>query len=78
MNDVFVVAYEGSRIYNLQYRICDRWGGEVYSAKGIENGWDGKKSGKECPGGAYVYKIVFLLDGVPGNQERVGTVMLVR
>jgi hypothetical protein len=50
----------------------------VYSAKGIENGWDGKKSGKECPGGVYVYKIVFLLDGVPGNQERVGTVMLVR
>ncbi|MDX9906613.1 MAG: gliding motility-associated C-terminal domain-containing protein [Bacteroidales bacterium] len=58
--------------------MCDRWGGEVYSAKGIENGWDGKKSGKECPGGVYVYKIVFLLDGVPGNQERVGTVMLVR
>ncbi|MDX9906795.1 MAG: gliding motility-associated C-terminal domain-containing protein [Bacteroidales bacterium] len=78
VNDVFRVEADGSRIYNLQTRIYDRWGGEVFTSKGIENGWDGKKNGKECPGGVYVYKIVFSLDGVAGNQERVGTVMLVR
>ena len=80
INDIFQIKFPNSKfiIQNLKLIIFDRWGGEVYSAKGIENGWDGKKSGKECPGGVYVYKIVFLLDGVPGNQERVGTVMLVR
>jgi gliding motility-associated-like protein len=78
VNDVFRVKADGTRIEDLGLRIYDRWGGEVYSAKGIENGWDGKKNGKDCPGGVYVYKIVFSLDGVAGNQERVGTVMLVR
>jgi gliding motility-associated-like protein len=78
LNDVFRVEGDGSRIEDLGLRIYDRWGGEVFSAKGIENGWDGKKAGKDCPGGVYVYKIVFSLDGVAGNQERVGTVMLVR
>jgi hypothetical protein len=32
----------------------------------------------KCPEGVYVYMIVFSVDGVPSNQERVGTVMLVR
>jgi len=78
VNDVFRVEADGSRIEDLGLRIYDRWGGEVFSAKGIENGWDGKKAGKYCLGGVYVYKIVFSVDGVPGNKERVGTVMLVR
>ena len=78
VNDVFWVEGDGSRIYNLQTRIYDRWGGLVFSSSGIENGWDGKKNGNPCPGGVYVYKIVFSVDGVAGNQERVGTVMLVR
>jgi len=78
VNDVFRVEGDGSRIYNLQTRIYDRWSGLVFSSSGIENGWDGKKNGNPCPGGVYVYKIVFSVDGVQGSQERVGTVMLVR
>jgi len=78
VNDVFRVSADGLSIVDCRFSIFDRWGGEVFSSKGIENGWDGKKNGKECPGGVYVYKIVFSLDGVAGNKERVGTVMLVR
>jgi len=78
VNDVFRVVAEGSRIEELELRIYDRWGGMVFESSGIENGWDGKKAGKDCPGGVYVYKIVFEVDGVPGMQERTGTVMLVR
>ncbi len=78
VNEVFVMKWDGLSIVDCRISIFDRWGGEVYSAKGIENGWDGKKNGKDCPGGVYVYKIVFSVDSVPGNQERVGTVMLVR
>jgi gliding motility-associated-like protein len=77
-NDVFRATTDESRIEDLELRIYDRWGGQVFESFSVENGWDGKKNGKECQGGVYVYKIVFSLDGVPGNQERVGTVMLVR
>jgi len=58
--------------------VYDRWGGRIFRSENILVGWDGKKNGKECPGGVYVYKIVFSVDIVPGNQERVGTVALVR
>jgi gliding motility-associated-like protein len=78
VNDVFRVVADGLSIVNCQLSIFDRWGGEVFSGEGISSGWDGKKAGKDCPGGVYVYKIVFSVDGVTGNQERVGTVMLVR
>jgi hypothetical protein len=44
----------------------------------MESGWDGRKVGNDCPGGVYVYKIVFTVDGVSGNQERVGVLTLVR
>jgi gliding motility-associated-like protein len=78
VNDDFKVIYDGYSIVDFRLSIFDRWGGMVFSSSGIENGWDGKKAGKECPGGVYVYKIVFEVEGVAGNQERVGTVMLVR
>ncbi|MBP6871054.1 MAG: gliding motility-associated C-terminal domain-containing protein [Bacteroidales bacterium] len=80
INDSFQIKLTNST-FNIQHstlRIFDRWGGEVFFGDGISSGWDGKKNGKECPGGVYVYKIVFSVDGVPGSQERVGTVMLVR
>jgi gliding motility-associated-like protein len=78
VNDVFRVNYDGLSIFDFRLSIFDRWGGQVFSSKGIEIGWDGTKNGNHCPGGVYVYKIVFSVDGIPGNQERVGTVMLVR
>jgi gliding motility-associated-like protein len=78
VNDVFVMKWDGLSIVDCRISIFDRWGGEVFESSGIANGWDGKKAGKDCPGGVYVYKIVFSVDGVTGSQERVGTVMLVR
>jgi gliding motility-associated-like protein len=78
VNDVFVMKWDGLSIVDFRLSIFDRWGGEVFSGEGISTGWDGKKNGKDCPGGVYVYKIVFEVDGVPGMQERTGTVMLVR
>jgi gliding motility-associated-like protein len=78
VNDVFRVVADGLSIVNCQLSIFDRWGSEVFSGEGVLSGWDGKKKGHDCPGGVYVYKIVFSVDGIPGNQERVGTVALVR
>jgi gliding motility-associated-like protein len=78
VNDVFGMKWDGLSIVEFRFSIFDRWGGEVFSGEGISSGWDGKKAGKECPGGVYVYKIVYSVDGIPGSQERVGTVALVR
>jgi gliding motility-associated-like protein len=78
INDSFKISSNSLNIQHLTLNIYDRWGGLIVETDGIVNGWDGKKNGKDCPGGVYVYKIVFSVDGIPGNQERTGTVMLVR
>jgi gliding motility-associated-like protein len=82
INDSFNINYNNNispfPISHCVLHIFNRWGEEIFQSEDITKGWDGKKAGKECPGGVYVYKIVFEVDGVAGNQERVGTVMLVR
>jgi gliding motility-associated-like protein len=78
VNDVFGMKWDGLSIVDFRLSIFDRWGGQVFESSGIANGWDGKKNGKDCPGGVYVYKIVFSVDGIHGNQERAGVLMLVR
>jgi gliding motility-associated-like protein len=78
VNDTFQALYNGNDISHFTMEVYDRWGGRIFKSEDILTGWDGKKNGNLCPGGVYVYKIVFSVDGVPGNQERVGTVMLVR
>jgi gliding motility-associated-like protein len=80
INDIFQIKFPHST-FNIQHStlsIFNRWGEEIFQSDDIHQGWDGKKNGKDCPGGVYVYKIVFAVNGIPGNQERVGTVMLVR
>ncbi|MDX9906162.1 MAG: gliding motility-associated C-terminal domain-containing protein [Bacteroidales bacterium] len=80
INDSFQIKFPNST-FNIQHStlsIFNRWGEEIFESTDITQGWDGKKNGNPCPGGVYVYKIVFSVDGVEGNQERVGTVMLVR
>jgi gliding motility-associated-like protein len=78
VNDTFLPLYNGNDLSHFTMEVYDRWGGRIFRSENILFGWDGKKNGNPCPGGVYVYKIVFSVDGVPGNQERVGTVMLVR
>lgn len=78
VNDTFMALYNGNDISHFTMEVYDRWGGRIFRSENILVGWDGKKNGRDCSGGVYVYKIVFSVDSVPGNQERVGTVMLVR
>ncbi len=80
VNDIFQIIFPNST-FNIQHStlsIFNRWGEEIFQSEDISQGWDGKKDGKDCPGGVYVYKIAYSVDGIIGNQERVGTVMLVR
>jgi gliding motility-associated-like protein len=80
INDNFNISYNNNPfpISHCVLHIFNRWGEEIFQSDDITQGWDGKKNGKDCPGGVYVYKIVFSADGIAGSQERVGTVTLVR
>ncbi len=82
-NDVLraVLSSQQLSIVNFQLSIFDRWGGRVFEGDGISKGWDGTKNGKPCPEGAYVYRITFNVEGIPGaegEQTIVGTVVIVR
>jgi gliding motility-associated-like protein len=78
VNDIFISFLNNNSISHFTMEVYDRWGGRVFHSDDVNQGWDGKKNGHDCPGGVYVYKIVFFVDGTSGNQEKVGTVMVVR
>ncbi|MFO7658293.1 MAG: gliding motility-associated C-terminal domain-containing protein, partial [Bacteroidales bacterium] len=80
-NDVFRPIPSVSTISHFSMRVFDRWGGQVFETENIGQGWDGTKNGKPCPEGAYVYRITFNVEGIPGaerEQTIVGTVVIVR
>lgn len=78
VNDTFQAFYNGNDISHFTMEVYDRWGGEIFESNDIFLGWDGTKRGKLLPGGVYVYKIALKTGGVPEEQVKVGTVMLVR
>lgn len=75
-NDRFrVTAYGMGVVYS--FRVFDRWGYEIYTAKDIADGWDGRIRGADAPAGTYVWS----LEGVDikgGKISRYGVVTLVR
>lgn len=74
VNDVWnipgIEAYPDAEVY-----IYNRWGVEVYAAKGYEEPWDGTHEGEELPTGSYFY-IIKYNDPAAVNQE--GTVNIIR
>ncbi|MFM2385785.1 MAG: hypothetical protein RL660_542, partial [Bacteroidota bacterium] len=76
VNDVF--RPWNKKFENYQdFRVFNRWGQEVYSAKGIDNGWDGTYQGKDCEMDTYYYSI--RLAYPDGNVKTFkGEVILIR
>ncbi len=58
-NDVLNIV--GVGINQIDARLFNRWGSEIYSWSTLTTGWDGKHSGKDAPAGVYYYlvKIVY-------------------
>lgn len=75
-NDRFrITAYGLTQVF--AFRIFDRWGTEIYAAKNITDGWDGKIKGMEASFGTYVWA----LEGIDIKGMRVskqGTVVLIK
>jgi gliding motility-associated-like protein len=79
LNDIFEFPSLGLQTYNL--RIYNRWGNLVFDNNGnVTNFWNGKMKNedqRECPEGAYFYKLEITKDdGTKKNLD--GSVMLVR
>jgi large repetitive protein len=80
INDIWKVPY--SDIFpNLEIKIFNRWGAQVWTAKGSEaiKGWDGKnRNGKPLPFGTYYYVINFNVDGTSKWKPISGSVTIIR
>jgi gliding motility-associated-like protein len=76
-NDIFYAFPNDNDISHFSMQVFDRWGGRVFSSDDISQGWDGKKNDTDCPGGVYVYRITFRVDGVEEEQVLAGTVAVI-
>jgi len=54
-NDVYFVR--GGPFTQLDFRVYDNWGREIFQTTDQEVGWDGTENGSEVPVGVYVYTI---------------------
>jgi len=71
-----VIAF-GQDVVEYQMIIHDRYGAEVFSTKEMDEGWRGKRDGRQLPTGVYVYQItVTEADGT--LTEKQGTLLLVK
>ncbi|MFT7611346.1 MAG: gliding motility-associated-like protein [Parvicellaceae bacterium] len=82
-NDLFTI--HGFGISEVDFRIYNRWGNEVWGTTDINelqtSGWDGKFNGEDQPTGAYLWKMTGLsINGtaLSFNSKNTGTIILRR
>ncbi|MCK5080346.1 MAG: gliding motility-associated C-terminal domain-containing protein, partial [Bacteroidales bacterium] len=75
-NDRFLPVYENI----IQYKIYvfNRWGQQIYESNIIDEGWDGKFKGKDCPDGVYFFLAIFTDDYHNIAKEITGSITLLR
>ncbi|MCB9290888.1 MAG: PKD domain-containing protein [Lewinellaceae bacterium] len=57
-NDLFLPASaSGVEVEDYEFRVFNRWGTEVFSAKNLPDGWDGTFQGKRQNGGVYIWYV---------------------
>ncbi|MBP9990576.1 MAG: gliding motility-associated C-terminal domain-containing protein [Bacteroidales bacterium] len=76
-NNRFLV--KGKDVVSFEMFIFNRWGMEVWHTNDINEGWDGRHKGIDCPQAAYVYRVHYSTLAAPREKKTfVGTVSLVR
>lgn len=75
VNDIFKV--KGLNVNSFYGVIFDRWGLELFSWNDLQQGWDGKASGKLCSDGTYFY-IITARDADGKELRRQGSFTLIR
>ena len=76
-NDYFEIScLEGQP--NIELRIFNRWGNEIYHDLNYQNDWDGQYDGKPLPDGAYYYVIEYNDVDTNERMQRGGYIMIHR
>ncbi len=76
LNEEF--GFKGSGIVpDIEFRIFDRWGEQVFFTTDIKEMWKGDKNGVPCPPDVYVYSIV-IKDSNGRDKKFMGHVNLIR
>ena len=75
-NDAFRPLLFGV-VKNLKFVIYNRWGQKVYETSKINEGWNGKVSGKETDSNVFVWTCEYQFEGQDRKFEK-GTVVLIR
>jgi gliding motility-associated-like protein len=78
LNDVFQ-AY-GLNISTFIMRVYNRWGELLYESYDLAEGWDGRKSGINCPSDVYVWMVYYESTALDKPQKGIlkGNVALIR
>ena len=72
INDTWII--ENIDMFPSAYiHVYNRWGQQIFEAKGLDDPWDGTYNGKFVPAGTYIY-IVNLYDG---TDARTGFVTVI-
>ena len=74
-NDVFYIYGEG--ILEMNFRIFDRWGKQIFYTDDINMGWDGKINDNPVPEGVYTYILIYKEASNKKNYLR-GTITVLR
>lgn len=77
LNDQFSFKSSGLKADGFEFRIFDRWGVQMFSTTNINDGWDGKYKGQDCPQDVYVYSVT-IRDNFKKEKKYVGNIILVR
>lgn len=75
LNDTFALG--GNFIASYELKIFTRWGELVFSSTNKEEGWNGKREGRDLPEGTYAFRAK-IVDLAGREVDRFGTVVLLR
>ena len=82
LNDFFKPTFLGdtSKIFSYEFKIFNRWGGNIFKSFTHSVGWDGSYLETPCQGGHYLWTctIRYLEYGEPQKQDLKGLLFLIR
>jgi gliding motility-associated-like protein len=74
-NDILYI--HGKAIFQLSFKLYDRWGHLVFETSTLDNGWNGIYNGQPAPTEGYAYLMdVTFTDGVTLTKK--GSITLLR
>lgn len=75
LNDIWSPV--GLNVIDVDYRIFNRWGDQIFTSNDIKIGWEGKFKGENCLIDLYVYVLTWVVFSGESKKE-IGHISLVR